>query len=74
MVEIADTGIGIEEADLPRLFELFFRGNRARTPDEGGAGLGLPIARRIVERHRGRIEVESQVGQGSTFRVFLPAS
>jgi signal transduction histidine kinase len=68
--EITDTGVGISEEDLPRIFERFFRTDEAGTTR--GFGLGLPIARAIIERHHGRIEVESQVGQGSTFRVFLP--
>lgn len=69
--EVCDTGIGISEADLPRVFEDFFRADRAR-PFTGGAGLGLPIARRIIERHGGTITATSILGQGSTFRISLP--
>ncbi|MBI5957384.1 MAG: PAS domain-containing protein [Chloroflexi bacterium] len=70
VIEIGDTGIGISADDLPHIFERFFRVDRAR--GEHGAGLGLPIVKQIVERHQGRIEVESTPHQGSTFRIFLP--
>ncbi len=69
-VNITDTGIGIPDSDLPRIFEHFFRGDCART--SRGVGLGLSIAKRIVELHGGRIEVQSTLGNGSTFTVFLP--
>jgi signal transduction histidine kinase len=65
-----DTGAGISQADLEHIFERFYRADKARTTR--GLGLGLPIARAIVERHQGRIEVESALGRGSTFRVILP--
>lgn len=71
-LEVADTGIGIPPADLPHIFERFFRADRARQATTGGAGLGLSIARRIVEAHGGHIEVSSQPGEGSVFRVLLP--
>jgi PAS domain S-box-containing protein len=70
LVEIIDTGIGIAPEHLDAVFQRFFRVERART--ERGAGLGLPIARMIIERHGGLVEVESTPGAGSTFRVFLP--
>jgi len=73
-VEVSDTGIGISEADLPHIFEHFYRADQARTVDTRGTGLGLAIVKKIVNRHRGNIEVESRVGQGSTFRVTLPAA
>lgn len=73
-VEVSDTGIGIAEAELPHIFEHFYRTNQARTVDTGGTGLGLAIVKKIVTQHRGSIEVESQVGQGSTFRVTLLAA
>lgn len=70
VIEVADTGSGIGQDDLEHIFERFYRADKARTTR--GLGLGLPIAQAIVERHQGRIEVESALGRGSTFRVFLP--
>jgi PAS domain S-box-containing protein len=70
VLEISDTGVGMSKATVQRLFEPFFT-----TKDAGvGTGLGLAICQRIVAAHGGRIEVESEVGRGSTFRVFLPAA
>jgi signal transduction histidine kinase len=73
VIEVRDRGIGIEPADLPRLFTPFFRTDRSRTRATGGVGLGLALARRIVEAHGGTIEVESVPDQGTTFRLRLPA-
>jgi two-component system, OmpR family, sensor kinase len=71
-IEVSDNGIGIPAEDLPRLFMAFFRGERSRSRNTGGLGLGLTLAKRIVEAHAGRIEVESEVGHGSTFRALVP--
>jgi len=73
-LEVSDTGVGIDPQDLPRIFDRFYRGDRARRRDEeeGGAGLGLAIAKAIVEAHGGRIGAQSRPGEGSTFTVLLP--
>jgi PAS domain S-box-containing protein len=71
-LEVQDTGIGITPADLPHIFERFYRADKSRRADTGGIGLGLTIARKIVEAHQGEIEVESAVDAGSTFRIVLP--
>ena len=71
-VDVVDTGVGIEAAELPHIFERFFRGSRANEARGSGSGLGLAIARSIVEMHGGAIEVESRVGAGSRFSVTLP--
>jgi len=72
VVEVRDTGIGIAPADIPRLFERFYRVDKSRSRQLGGFGLGLSIASGVVEAHGGRIEVESREGAGSVFRVVLP--
>ncbi len=72
-LDVRDTGVGIDPAVKSRVFERFFRADPARSPGVAGAGLGLTLAKWIVDRHRGRIEVESQPGRGSTFTVYLPA-
>ena len=74
VIEVADSGIGIPANDLPRIFERFYRAAKDRSRDSGGAGLGLSIAQSIIARHGGKIEVQSTVGRGSTFRIILPGS
>ena len=71
-MEVADTGIGIPEKDLPFVFERFFRSDRARRAYSGGSGLGLSIARWIVDAHKGTIAVQSEAGKGTVFTVTLP--
>jgi two-component system, OmpR family, phosphate regulon sensor histidine kinase PhoR len=73
-VAVQDNGIGISRQDLPRVFERFYKSDRARTRSRGGTGLGLAIARHIVEAHGGRIWVQSKEGRGSTFFFTLPIS
>ena len=72
LVSVSDTGIGIAKTDVPHIFDRFWRADQARSREEGGAGLGLSIAKWIVEMHHGSIAVESEVGKGSTFRVRVP--
>lgn len=72
-IRVADTGHGIDPKDLPRVFERFYRGDKARPTDEGSSGLGLAIAKALVEAHGGKIWVESGLGMGATFYVDLPA-
>lgn len=71
-VSVSDTGIGIPKEDLPRIFDKFYRVPSAETREVVGTGLGLAIVKGIVEAHLGRIAVESEVGKGSTFTVYLP--
>lgn len=71
LVEVADSGIGIDPAEQARIFERFYRVDKARSRDEGGTGLGLSIAKHQVRRLEGRIELESRPGMGSEFRVFF---
>jgi signal transduction histidine kinase len=71
-VSVRDTGPGISSADQARLFQEFQQADNAITKKEGGTGLGLAISKRIIEMHGGRIWVESQPGQGSTFTFTLP--
>jgi signal transduction histidine kinase len=72
LIEVADTGVGIDAAELPRIFERFYRGSRASEARGSGSGLGLAIVKSIVDMHGGRITVDSRVGAGTAFRVWLP--
>lgn len=73
LFSVKDNGAGISPEDLPHIFERFYRGDKSRTHTAtSGFGLGLSIAKWITEKHGGKIEVESQLKQGTTFRVYLP--
>jgi signal transduction histidine kinase len=74
IIEVRDFGIGIAPEDLPRLFTPFFRTDRSRARGTGGTGLGLALAKRIAEAHGGTISAESAPGEGTVFRVRLPAA
>jgi two-component system phosphate regulon sensor histidine kinase PhoR len=69
---VADTGIGIEEKDIPRLTERFYRVDVGRSRASGGTGLGLSIVRQALEHHEGRLEIDSEMGVGSTFTCHFP--
>ncbi len=72
-IRVSDEGIGIAEKQLARIFERFYRVDKARSRELGGTGLGLSIVKHISIAHRGHVEVQSQVGRGSTFTIHLPA-
>ncbi|HWM92835.1 MAG TPA: ATP-binding protein [Thermoanaerobaculia bacterium] len=71
-LEVSDSGIGIPQDALARIFERFYRVDKGRARDEGGTGLGLAIVKHVAQAHGGQVEVESRIGKGTTFRVRLP--
>ena len=71
-VAVHDQGVGIPSSDLERVFERFYRVDRARSRQTGGTGLGLSIVRHVANNHGGEVTVESREGEGSTFRLRLP--
>jgi len=72
--EVEDTGIGIAPEHIPRLTERFYRVDKSRSRETGGTGLGLAITKHVLQRHQGRLEVRSQIGQGTVFAAWLPQS
>ena len=72
---MSDDGIGITNEDLPRIFERFYRADKARTADKiRGTGLGLAIVKHIAQLHGGRVEAESELDKGTTIRMVLPSA
>ncbi|MCR4441408.1 MAG: ATP-binding protein [Peptococcaceae bacterium] len=74
VISVEDTGIGISKEDLPHIFNRFYRAERSRTKESGGTGLGLTIAKLIIDSHNGRINVWSEINEGTIFRIQLPLS
>jgi signal transduction histidine kinase len=72
LFEVQDNGIGIAPLDLPHMFEKFYRSTRREAYQQRGTGLGLAIVKSIIERHGGKVQVESQLGSGTTFLIVLP--
>jgi signal transduction histidine kinase len=72
LIEVADTGVGIDPDELPRVFERFYRGSRANEARSSGSGLGLAIVKSIIDMHGGTIAVQSRLGAGTRFAVTLP--
>lgn len=71
-ITIEDTGVGIPEKDIPKIFDRFFRVDKARAREKGGSGLGLSIARWIIDAHRGKVSVESSIGKGTKINITIP--
>lgn len=74
VVDVIDEGIGIQKEEIPRIFERFYRVDRARSRNSGGTGLGLAIVKHLTDAHHGKVIVESEVGKGTTMRIMIPLS
>ena len=74
VLSVSDDGVGVPKEDLPRIFERFYRADKARSRELGGTGLGLAIVKHIAQLHGGRVEAESEFGRGTTIRVILPVA
>ncbi|HNB10539.1 MAG TPA: ATP-binding protein, partial [bacterium] len=72
IVEVEDTGNGIKQEDMGRIFERFYRVDRGRSREQGGSGLGLAIVKHVMEIHKGTVRLESEVGKGSRFILTFP--
>ncbi len=72
LIQVQDTGIGIKQEDIPYLFERFYRVDKSRSRANGGTGLGLSIVKNLVEMHDGKIQVESEVNQGTSIMLRFP--
>jgi two-component system phosphate regulon sensor histidine kinase PhoR len=74
VIQVADKGIGIAPKDVPKIFQRFYQSDNKMIAERKGSGLGLTLVKHIAEAHNGRIQVESEIGKGSSFSVILPIS
>ena len=74
IIQVKDNGIGIPDEDLDRIFDRIYRVDKARSRESGGTGLGLSIAQEILNQHKGRIEISSEYGKGTSVLITMPAA
>ena len=72
MLSVSDNGIGIAPEDIPRVTERFYRVDKSRSRETGGTGLGLAIVKHVLFRHQAQLQIESEIGKGSTFKIVIP--
>ena len=72
MLSVSDNGIGIAPEDIPRVTERFYRVDKSRSRETGGTGLGLAIVKHVLFRHQAQLQIESEIGKGSTFKILIP--